>query len=97
MLALGFVVIFAVLAVILYVVYKINPKHVRLSAGIWKLASLTFEADGGDNFPKALRPKLGDGDQASGRAGLGDVVPGAEPRQPRVGRGLSEGPGAGSV
>lgn len=90
MFAFGFALVFAVLAVILYVVHKINPKRVRLSAGLWRLASLTFEADGGDDSPKTLRPSLEDRDQASGQAALGDAPTAAEPRQPRTpeGRGL---------
>lgn len=48
----------AVLALVLTVLIVMKPKRLKLSAGVWKLATLSFEADAGDK-PEELPPGEG--------------------------------------
>jgi hypothetical protein len=49
------VVVAAVLALVLSVLHVMKPKRLKFSAGVWKLAHLSFEADAGDD-KKELPP-----------------------------------------
>jgi hypothetical protein len=45
----------AAVGVVVYVTRTVKPRRVKFSAGVWKLVSLSYEADAGSE-PKELPP-----------------------------------------
>jgi hypothetical protein len=53
-----------VVALVSYTIHAIKPKRVKLSVGVGKMLHFKFEADGGTDPPKELRPGPDEGDRA---------------------------------
>ena len=61
MLAVLCALVTVILAVVAYITRTVKPKRVKLTAGVWKLVNLSFEAEAGDE-PKELPPGVSHGD-----------------------------------
>lgn len=71
----------AILAVMAYITRTVKPRRVKLTAGIWKLVNLSFEADAGGEPKELLLGESSGGEETSGQQAR-PVTP--APRQPGV-------------
>ena len=71
---LAVVVVIVVAALVVYIVHKVNPKRVRLRAGVGKLTILDFEADGGSP------PSEQGAEGYPQRGSQGELIPGKTPQ-----------------
>ena len=53
MLIITCILVVAIVGVVVYVTRTVKPRRVKFSAGVWKLVSLSYEADAGSE-PKEL-------------------------------------------
>lgn len=58
MLTITCIIVAAIVGVVVYVTRVVKPKRVKFTAGVWKLVSLSFEADAGSE-PEELPPAPG--------------------------------------
>ena len=56
----------AILGVVVYITRTVKPKRVKLTAGVWKLVNLSFEAEAGSES-KDLKP--GESSRRDGASG----------------------------